>query len=274
MKRRAIQFLEAVAVVAALVGIGSAGAATPLAAVPEEVYTVMGTIGAVAIQPDGKIIVANPSAIYSVNTVSGTMGLFRSSAARFNRDGSLDRSFSCNIEPVEAVHPMATHVAVRDDGHILISGLLRSVDGRPRSGFAMLLPDGRLDDSFDPSRNPTNMQAPVAVAGLRPATLLKNGCVAVVGRRTIGAPYLVIHQFDSSGRLLPAAAPRFPPAFMFTLQEQGFWLQKQVDWTRTDYSARQSEVPGLTAARTKSACIVCPRSWTKKSPACTWKRSA
>jgi len=42
---------------------------------------------------------------------------------------------------------------VQRDGRILIAGAFRSVDGVPRTRIARLLPDGRLDMSFDPARS-------------------------------------------------------------------------------------------------------------------------
>ena len=77
-------------------------------------------MGAVALQPDGKFLVANGCYVYSVDTASGVMALKGSCAFRFNPDGSMDRGFQCDIEPVNVSNPMSTHIGVGTNWHILL----------------------------------------------------------------------------------------------------------------------------------------------------------
>ena len=101
---------------------------------------------AVALQPDGKIVVAGDSVAYDIiNGPSGT------TVVRFNPDGSVDKSFgSDGVAHVDRTSTNA--VAVQPDGRIVLAGS-RSVhpdDPQDQAGVSVqrLLPDGRLDPSF------------------------------------------------------------------------------------------------------------------------------
>ena len=207
---------------------------------PDEVYSIIGSIGGIALQPDGKIVIANPMAIYTVNTKSGTIALTRTGAARFHRDGSIDRSFQCTIDPYWC-NAMATRVAIGPDGRMLLTGVFHSVDGKLREGVAMLLPDGRLDESFQPWRGLTNelgRGSSMGAAG-HIAALLNDGSVAMVRTAMDDATPHVVCRLDATGRYVypteTNATPRRMPMgfrFLYTLQPEGFWAQRPVDWTR------------------------------------------
>src|SRR4029079_12495433 len=64
----------------------------------------------------------------------------------FNSDGSPDNTF---FSPALAGGPVNS-IALQKDGRILIGGEFTQVDGKQRNGFARLLGDGSLDDSFLP----------------------------------------------------------------------------------------------------------------------------
>ena len=95
-------------------------------------------VHAVAVQPDGKIII--------VGDFTKVNDLERNRVARLNADGSLDTSFDPGSGASAQVHA----VALQPDGRILIAGLFTSVDGVARHYIARLNEDGSLDTSFDP----------------------------------------------------------------------------------------------------------------------------
>jgi uncharacterized delta-60 repeat protein len=100
---------------------------------------------AVAIQPDGKVLIAG-----SFDSVNGTE---RHEIARLNADGSLDPTFQNGMAGVGRYFggSYATQVhalALQPDGKVLIGGYSDSVNGVSRHGIARLNPDGSLDAAF------------------------------------------------------------------------------------------------------------------------------
>lgn len=95
-----------------------------------------GTVYAVAVQRDGKVIVAGDFDL--VNNVP------RTRIARLNTDGSIDTTFNPGMGADAAIRA----VAVQADRKILIGGSFTSFDGAPRNFMARLNPDGSLDTSF------------------------------------------------------------------------------------------------------------------------------
>jgi uncharacterized delta-60 repeat protein len=96
------------------------------------------TVSALALQPDGKVIVGG---IFT--SIKGTN---RAGIARLNADGSLDGSF----DPGTNAHASVSAVALRSDGKVLIGGYLIPFNGTPHGGIARLNPNGSLDESFNP----------------------------------------------------------------------------------------------------------------------------
>ena len=96
------------------------------------------SVFAVAVQPDGRVLIAGDFTY--VNQVE------RSHVARLNADGSLDQSFNPGDGPDWGVRCLALQV----DGKILIGGIFTSVQGKPRNRVARLNTDGSLDTAFDP----------------------------------------------------------------------------------------------------------------------------
>jgi uncharacterized delta-60 repeat protein len=98
-------------------------------------------VGALALQPDGKIVVAG-------STSAGNNDDF--AMIRFNADGTLDPSFGTNGGTVTAFgsgDDVVNAIALQPDGKILLIG--RSVNGSVNHfALARYNADGRLDDSF------------------------------------------------------------------------------------------------------------------------------
>ncbi|MBI4660818.1 MAG: hypothetical protein HY735_18435 [Verrucomicrobia bacterium] len=106
------------------------------------------TVEAMALQPDGKIVIAGD--FTKVNDVD------RSGIARLNSDGSIDTTFdpgpgikSTDAEGAETVG-LVTSLAVQSDGKVLLSGAFSIVDDINRRGVARVNPDGSLDPTFGP----------------------------------------------------------------------------------------------------------------------------
>ena len=101
-------------------------------------------VNAVAVQPDGKIIVGGNFTEFN--------GVAHKRITRLNSDGSSDTSF----DPGTGVLPEAPSTAVyaikiQSDGKILIGGNFTEVDGDTRQYIARLNTNGSVDSSFDTS---------------------------------------------------------------------------------------------------------------------------
>ena len=102
------------------------------------------TIDAIALQPDGRMIVVGDFGVFD--------GVPRERIARLNTDGSLDTSF----DPGSGFDKVVESLQLQPDGKVLAGGAFRLIDGVQRKRVARLLPSGALDLSFDPgiSTNP------------------------------------------------------------------------------------------------------------------------
>ncbi len=98
-----------------------------------------GVVYALAVQPDGRILLAGRFA--------SVQGQPRTALARLEPDGRLDPTFAPQLEGREST---VFALAVQPDGRILVTGSFHTVAGQPRDGLARLLPDGHPDESFDP----------------------------------------------------------------------------------------------------------------------------
>ena len=105
------------------------------------------TVRAVAVQPDGKILVGGSFVQISDTRIR--------SFARLNSDGSLDTSFNQNSV---GANGGISIIKLFPDGKILIVGSFTSYNGAARNGAAKLNADGSLDTSFNPDT--ANLNAP------------------------------------------------------------------------------------------------------------------
>jgi len=110
-----------------------------------------GRIEAVAVQPDGKVLIGG-----LFTTVNGTN---RNNIARLNANGSLDSSFNPGTGTAGAVRA----VALQPDGKVLIGGDFTSVNGTNRSRMARLNSNGSLDSSFNPGTGPNAKVSSIAL---------------------------------------------------------------------------------------------------------------
>jgi len=100
-------------------------------------------VWAIAVQPDGKIVVGG--VFFSSNSFRGQT---RNRIARLEKDGRLDQSLNLNMVGASVV---AT--AVQPDGKILIGGVFNTVLGVARKNIARLNTDGTLDTTFNTGTN-------------------------------------------------------------------------------------------------------------------------
>jgi len=127
-----------------------------------------GPVNAVAVQPDGKIVLAGAFA-----TVDGTV---MPRVARLHEDGYLDSFFNPGAGPNDTVHA----VAVQPDGRILLGGEFTtySDDNAPR--IARLTADGLIDSGFNPGAGANRTVRALAV-GANGAIVLGGDFLTVGG---------------------------------------------------------------------------------------------
>jgi uncharacterized delta-60 repeat protein len=106
-------------------------------------------VKALAVQPDGKIIVGGT---FSNLGGGGTGTTTRKRIGRLNPDGTLDLSFNPGANDV------VDALAVQADGKIVVGGFFTTLGGggsgtSVRNHIARVNPDGTLDSSFDPGAN-------------------------------------------------------------------------------------------------------------------------
>jgi uncharacterized delta-60 repeat protein len=131
-----------------------------------------GTIYAVVVQPDGKVLIGG-----TFGTVSGVT---RNGIARLNPDGTLDTAFNPNASGGGGVFA----IAVQADGKILVGGQFsgaNSIGGQTRNRIARLDATTGLADSWDPNANGT---AVFAIAVQADGKILAGGTFS--GANSIG----------------------------------------------------------------------------------------
>lgn len=93
----------------------------------------------VVVQPDGKVVVAG--------FFQSAAGVAAGNIARFHSNGSLDTGFGGGGAGADS---WIEDLRLLPDGRFVIAGPFDSYNGVARPGLARLLPDGRLDTSFNP----------------------------------------------------------------------------------------------------------------------------
>lgn len=101
-----------------------------------------GTVNCIAVQSNGKIIIAG-----NFNNFNGT---YVNKIARLNADGTLDNTFN----PITGTYGPIYSVDVHTNGKIIIGGAFMSYDGTSIKFIARLNSNGSLDTSFDPGTGP------------------------------------------------------------------------------------------------------------------------
>ena len=140
-----------------------------------------GSLRSIAVQPDGKIIVAG-----NFRMIHGAK---KYHIARLNPDGSLDDKFKVGASG--AIWP----VVLQSDDKILIGGDFNAVDGVKRQRIARLNSDGQLDKDFNPGGGANGWVYAIAVQ--------KDGRIVIGGDFTefSGRPRNRVARLESDGSL-------------------------------------------------------------------------
>jgi uncharacterized delta-60 repeat protein len=151
-----------------------------------------GTVYAIVVQPDGKILVGGG--------FGNLGGAYRPGIGRLNADGSLDSPFNPGNASV-----VIRAIALQNDGKILVGGGFSSLAGQPRSSLGRLNADGSLDTAFlDPGvRFNANFGTIEAIA------IQSDGKVVIGGWFTevAGQPRQNIARLNANGSLDAAFNP-------------------------------------------------------------------
>ena len=102
------------------------------------------TIGAIFLQPDGKVLVSGVFTHYNEIRRNGLL--------RLHPDGTLDTSFDpgTGAQLGDGTAGQVAQITLEPDGKILLIGNFTLFQSVPRRGAARLNPDGSLDASFEP----------------------------------------------------------------------------------------------------------------------------
>ncbi len=100
-----------------------------------------GRVNAIALQPDGKIVLGGE--------FTALNGVTRQRLARLLPDGTLESGFSPSISTGTTVFGLT----VLPDGKLIVAGTFTAVNGVARNNVARLLPDGTLDAAWNPNAN-------------------------------------------------------------------------------------------------------------------------
>ncbi len=95
-----------------------------------------GAVYAMAVQPDGKVVVGGQ--------MTAVNGVARAHIARLHRDGALDETFN------PGANGAVYGVAVQPDGRLLVAGAFTTLGATNRSHLGRLNPDGSVDTLFNP----------------------------------------------------------------------------------------------------------------------------
>ncbi|PYI85353.1 MAG: hypothetical protein DME26_11245, partial [Verrucomicrobia bacterium] len=98
-----------------------------------------GTVWALAVQPDGKVIIAGE--------FTSVAGVLRTHIARLNTNGVLDTAFDPGPNGPDGT---VWSVALQPDGKVIIGGEFNVIAGQTLGGIARLNNDGTLDATFFP----------------------------------------------------------------------------------------------------------------------------
>ncbi len=152
---------------AVLTIVNDDGATTAGSVDPGLANGVGGSVHSLALQPDGRIVVAGE--------FSELQDGVRTRIARLNRDGSLDGTFL----PSAWVNSTVFDTAVQGDGRIVIAGQFTEVNGIARRYLARFRSNGSLDPIFDPGTGPNSSVYTVLV--LPGGDLLIGGAFTQIG---------------------------------------------------------------------------------------------
>lgn len=215
-----------------------------------------GNVFAVAVQPDGKVIIAGK--FETIRPGADTQATARTNIARLLPDGRNDPSFNANNAATTGMDGEISTVVLQPNGQILIGGKFTTVAGTTRRRLARLNTDGTLDASFDPNIEP---RAPTEGGSLTPEVtsiaLQPDGRIVVGGGFTAvqpnGAAELTVRnrlaRFNSDGSLDTTFNPSANSMVLsLALQPDGKILVGG-GFTTLQSNGAAGSIPGLRLAR-------------------------
>jgi uncharacterized delta-60 repeat protein len=110
-----------------------------------------GFVYAVAVQPDGRVLIGG--------SFTRVDGFTRGGIARFNANGTLDFGFNTG----SGANAEIRAIALQPDGRIIVTGNFTNFNGATRMRVARLESTGALDPVFDPGRGADNTVYSVAL---------------------------------------------------------------------------------------------------------------
>ncbi|PJJ53189.1 T9SS type A sorting domain-containing protein [Hymenobacter chitinivorans] len=157
-----------------------------------------GSIRALTVQPDGKVLLAGPFTTFNGSPAPGLV--------RLNPDGSVDQAFSTALGT--GFNNEIFAIALESTGNILVAGTFSNFNNTGRRALLRLRPSGALDTSYNPLV--TNANATAAGVAIDPTT----DQAVVYG--LVGAPELIRLNTDGSqdGSFV-AALPSYCVGFTF-----------------------------------------------------------
>jgi len=150
-------------------------------------------VKALAVQPDGKIIVGGT---FSTLGGGGTGTTTRQRIGRLNPDGTLDANFNPGANDV------VDALAVQAGGKVIVGGFFTTLGGggsgtSTRNHIGRVNPDGTLDTSFNPGAN-----AEVTTVALQPdGKILVGGSFTTLGGGGTGT---IARRSSRASSILPA----------------------------------------------------------------------
>jgi len=112
------------------------------------------TVRALALQPDGKVIIGGLFTSYDFSS--------RAYLARINPNGLLDNTFNSANSGLNINNPVHA-LALQPDGKVIIGGSFTEVYGASRNSIARLHPNGTVDVSFNPDTGADGLVNAVAL---------------------------------------------------------------------------------------------------------------
>jgi uncharacterized delta-60 repeat protein len=146
-----------------------------------------GPVHAIAIQPDGKVLIGG--IFTSVN------GTGRDRLARLNSDGSVDTGFNPGVSG--GASPTVRSIVVQPDGKFIVGGAFTTVAGQTRNQIARFNSDGTIDTGFNPSFTGGSTPAVYSVALQTDGKVVVGGNFTTVGGQTRNR----IARLDDNGNL-------------------------------------------------------------------------
>jgi uncharacterized delta-60 repeat protein len=152
---------------------------------------------AIALQTDGKIVVAGFA------NVGGTGRQF--AVARYQKDGSLDTSFSGDGKDLtdftSSTDEEANAIAIDASGRIIVAGFA-TVGGSQQFALARLNHDGSLDTSFDSDGKVLTNFSPSTSEEARAIALQTDGKIVAAGSAFVGTGHqFALARYTTSGGL-------------------------------------------------------------------------